>query len=253
MSGMATMSRTRASGLSEAKGSWNTGWISRARARRSMSMTRWPSTAMSPAVGVEQAQDQAGEGGLAAARFAHDAQHAAGRHGEGDVVDRDDMTVGAQKPALDAEGLADGVDLDGGAARSCGQPAEEFVGRRPRAWRGIVWAQVASAKSQRSRKAQPSKPGPMRGTVPGIEPSGSSRRDLARHRHAAQQALRVGMLGVGEQLGGRRALDHFAGVHHRDAMGDARDDAEIVGDQQHAEPEVALQARRAGAGSAPAP
>ena len=48
---MATMSRTRASGLSEAKGSWNTGWIRRARALRSMSMTRWPSTAMSPALG----------------------------------------------------------------------------------------------------------------------------------------------------------------------------------------------------------
>ena len=45
--------------------------------------------------GLEQAQDQAGQGGLAAARFAHDAQHAAGRHGEGDVVDGDHVTVGA--------------------------------------------------------------------------------------------------------------------------------------------------------------
>ena len=50
-SGMATMSRMRASGLSEAKGSWNTGWISRARALRSMSTRRWPSTAISPEFG----------------------------------------------------------------------------------------------------------------------------------------------------------------------------------------------------------
>ncbi len=51
MSGIATMSRTRRLGLSEAKGSWKTGWISRARARRSMADRRCPSTATSPAVG----------------------------------------------------------------------------------------------------------------------------------------------------------------------------------------------------------
>ena len=146
---MATMSRTRASGLSEAKGSWNTGWIRRARARRSMSTTRWPSTAMSPARGLEQAQDQARERGLAAARFAHDAQNAAGRHGEGDIVDGDHVTVGAQQTALDAEGLADGVDLDG-MERSCGQPAEEFVGRPG----GMARDRVAAGLRRRSRSAR---------------------------------------------------------------------------------------------------
>jgi hypothetical protein len=68
--------------------------------------------------GLEQAQDQPGEGGLAAARFAHDAQDAAGRHGEGDAVDGDDVPVGAQKTALHLESLADGLDLDGGSGRA---------------------------------------------------------------------------------------------------------------------------------------
>jgi len=45
--------------------------------------------------GFEQAQDQSREGGLAAARFADDAQNAAGRHGEGHVVDGDHVSVAA--------------------------------------------------------------------------------------------------------------------------------------------------------------
>ena len=33
--------------------------------------------------------------------------------------------------------------------------------------------------------------------------------------------------------GGRAGLDDLAGLHHRDAVGDAADDAEVVGDEQH--------------------
>ena len=63
-------------------------------------------------VGREQAQDQAGEGGLAAARFAHDPEHAARRHGKRDAVDGDDATILAQDAARDAEGFADGLEFD---------------------------------------------------------------------------------------------------------------------------------------------
>ena len=128
--------------------------------------------------GFEQAEDQARQGGLAAARFADDAQHAARRHGEGHVVDRHHMAVGAQKPAFDPERLADRLDLDGGSGCAHAGSRQRNSWPGPAAWRGTAWAQVSSAKPQRSRKAQPSKPGPMRGTVPGIEPSGSSRRVL---------------------------------------------------------------------------
>ena len=50
-SGMAMISLTRRRGLSDENGSWKTGWISLARARRSMSSRRLPSTSTSPALG----------------------------------------------------------------------------------------------------------------------------------------------------------------------------------------------------------
>jgi hypothetical protein len=39
------------------------------------------------------------------------------------------------------------------------------------------------------------------------------------------------MLRVPEDLFGGARLDDLAGIHHRDAVGDARHDAEIMGDQ----------------------
>ena len=50
-------------------------------------------------------------------------------------------------------------------------------------------------------------------------------------RDRAEQADRVGMLRIGEQLIDRRALDDLAGIHHGDFVADLGDDAEIVGDQ----------------------
>jgi hypothetical protein len=49
------------------------------------------------------------------------------------------------------------------------------------------------------------------------------------------------MLGVGEELGGRRDLDDLAGIHQRHAVRHAADDGEVVRDQQHAELALALQ------------
>ena len=43
----------------------------------------------------------------------------------------------------------------------------------------------------------------------------------------------VGVLGGGEDRPGRAGLDDLAGLHHRDAVGDAADDAEVVGDEEH--------------------
>ena len=50
-------------------------------------------------------------------------------------------------------------------------------------------------------------------------------------RDRAQQAPRVGMLRVVEDLVERPLLDDAAGVHDDDAVGDVRDHAEVVGDQ----------------------
>src|ERR1700674_2365673 len=57
-------------------------------------------------------------------------------------------------------------------------------------------------------------------------------------RHAAQKALRVGVLGVVEDRGDRAVLDDLPGIHDRHAVGDLVDDRQVVGDQQDAHPEL---------------
>ena len=51
-------------------------------------------------------------------------------------------------------------------------------------------------------------------------------------REAAEQADRVGMLGIVEHLLGGALLDDLAGVHHADPVAHRADHAEVVGDQQ---------------------
>ena len=65
--------------------------------------------------------------------------------------------------------------------------------------------------------------------------------DLGKRR---QQRLGVGHPHFLEQGRRRRALDHAAGIHHRDLVGAAGDDAEIVGDQDHRHVPAALLARQ---------
>ena len=50
---------------------------------------------MLPAIGVEQADDAAGEGGFAGAALADDAERAAAGEGDADVVERADDAFGA--------------------------------------------------------------------------------------------------------------------------------------------------------------
>ena len=59
-----------------------------------------------------------------------------------------------------------------------------------------------------------------------------------------QQRLGVGHPHFLEQGRRRRALDHAAGIHHRDFVGAAGDDAEVVGDQDHRHVPAALLARQ---------
>ena len=46
--------------------------------------------------------------------------------------------------------------------------------------------------------------------------------------NGAQQTLSVGMSGRTKNIGLRAKLDQVAGIHHRDAIGDVRNDGEIV-------------------------
>ncbi len=57
-------------------------------------------------------------------------------------------------------------------------------------------------------------------------------------RHGREQAERVGMLGLGEQLVHRRLLRLAPGVHDHDPVGDVRHHAEVVRDQDDRRPEL---------------
>ena len=66
------------------------------------------------------------------------------------------------------------------------------------------------------------------------------------------EAGRIGVLGVVEDLSDRSRLDDLALIHHADAIGGFGDDAEIVGDEDQAHAGFLLQLAQAASGSAPA-
>ena len=89
---------------------------------------------------------------------------------------------------------------------------------------------------QRARKAQPD------GSVAAAAAPCRDLRAAARHaacsaRHRLNRPDGVGMARTVEHIVGRPDLDDAAGIHHGDAVGEARHHAEIVGDpdQRHAE------------------
>ena len=57
-------------------------------------------------------------------------------------------------------------------------------------------------------------------------------------RGRCDEPLRVLVLRVRQDLGGRPGLDDAAAVHHGDPLGALRGEAEIVGDEQHREPQL---------------
>ena len=61
---------------------------------------------------LEQSEDQARQRGFAAAGFADNAEHAAGRDAERDVVDRDHALFRRQQPGVHAEFAPQVLDLD---------------------------------------------------------------------------------------------------------------------------------------------
>ena len=65
-----------------------------------------------------------------------------------------------------------------------------------------------------------------------------------RARDELRRPTRVGVLRLGEELADTALLDHPAGIHDDDLVGDLGDDAEIVGDEQdrHADARAAARA-----------
>ncbi len=71
---------------------------------------------------------------------------------------------------------------------------------------------------------------------------GEARGAGAERGHRCHQRARVGMARPVEQVEHRRFLDLLAGVHHDHPVAALGDDAEVVGDHDHAHAELALQA-----------
>ena len=111
--------------------------------------------------------------------------------------------------------------------------ARRTLARRPRA-----------PCAQRSRKAQPCSSPIRLGTTPGMAPAGCPASVLPRHRDAAQQPARVGVrAGRANSSATGAGLDELAGVHHRHPVGDARDHAEVVRDEDIAMPNSRCSSR----------
>ena len=68
---------------------------------------------------LEQSEDHARERGFPAAGLADNAEHAAGRDAEGDIVDRDHALFRRHQPGVDAELAPQVLDLDRGAHAGC--------------------------------------------------------------------------------------------------------------------------------------
>ncbi len=79
------------------------------------------------------------------------------------------------------------------------------------------------------------------GTVPGDLGQALARFGPAELRAAGEQPLRVGMHRLADHLVGRTLLDDPAGIHHGDRLRMVGNDAEVVGDQQHAHAVFGLQ------------
>ena len=57
---------------------------------------------------------------------------------------------------------------------------------------------------------------------------------------SGQQHLRIGVLGAGKNLGRGAGFNDDAVFHHADPVGDLAHDGQVMGDEQHRQPCVAL-------------
>ena len=120
----------------------------------------------------------------------------------------------------------------------------------------VRWSSASPARGTRAGSS-------IRQSVFGVkaarmEPAAGRRRDRRRHvagyqlaapprrwvgdGHGIEQRPRVRMPGRGEQRVGGGDLDDAPEIHHRDPVGDVLDDAEVVGNDDVGEVELALQA-----------
>src|SRR5215475_11853064 len=100
---------------------------------------------------------------------------------------------------------------------------------------GAIWSAMTIRMSGRRRAAIWLRPGDVRLAGTGFGGGCFQRGGVG------QQLARVGRLWVGEHLRGVAELDDIALAQHRDALRDRPHQRQVAGDEQHREPEVALE------------
>ncbi len=225
---------------------------------------------------LQQAHDRPAERRLATSGLADEAEGLARLDGEADVVDGPhpgNLTV-EEDARLDREVLDDVADLEQRAHLSCppvsvtagagSEPTWSRSAMRP----SIIRISRLRSPSSQQRSRWPAHAGPLverghlRALLEGVGAAGTEvapLRGLEQRRRnpgdlrqplgpwavepgeGAEQAPRVGVLGVVEDVVERALLDDPARIHHADAVGDLGDDAEVVGDDDHRHPELSLQ------------
>ena len=137
--------------------------------------------------------------------------------------------------------------------------ARVSLATRPVSQHAVKWPGAASTRGgdssrqrpvtspHRSAKRQPRRTAPGSGTNPGNLPETHpvlERLPVGRDaRHRREQPQRVRMSRRAEQVRDRSLFDLAPGVHDDHSMGHFRDDAEVVGDQDHGRFRAAREAR----------
>src|SRR5216683_5513677 len=113
---------------------------------------------------------------------------------------------------------------------------------RPRATDLYLWRFFESAARQRRGAARVKGAARRQGGEIGrLARDGEQLLLAAELRHRAKQRLGVGMLRGVEQLAHRAGLDNLAGIHDRELVAHARDDAEVVGHENNGDPGLLLE------------
>src|SRR5262245_33090654 len=112
------------------------------------------------------------------------------------------------------------------------KPATRRVTSGDRDLRRSLVAAIERRRTARRERAPRVEPGEI-GRLPR-----DRRQALAPHAEAwdrLEQRTRIGVRGLREDAAHRSHLDDAPGIHHRDAIARARDDAQVVGDEDHRE------------------
>ena len=188
----------------------------RASPSRSSARTSWPSSRTRAGRRLDQAQDRAAGGRLAAAGFADQRQRLAGAQAEGDVLDR----VHAARDASEQ------------AACGCRSASSGSRPRAPAARPRV--ADVVGAASATSTPVDRRRPGSASAAARPPSSRAAARRRAARAYRDAAGAAKICAVGSPSSTLSPVPHDH-------DAVGDLGDHAHVVGDEEHRHALLVLQ------------